>query len=261
MNALIPAVHAVMTRRILVNFRVRPEAAAAVLPRPFRPKLVNGWAMGGICLIRLEQMRPAWFPLATGTSSENAAHRIAVEWTEHDCVREGVYIPRRDTDSFLNRVAGGRLFPGIHHPATFRCVQNCTRFEVELHSRDGGNHVEIAAHLSESWPSNSVFASLDEASAFFRNGGCGWSPDGREDFEGVQLCTETWAMQPLIVERVHSTFFANPIQFPSGAVEFDSALLMNGIGHEWRALGRFGHVVATRTHNHRHGSSALFHLP
>jgi hypothetical protein len=249
-----------MARRILVNFRVRPETAAAILPHPFRPKLVNGWAIGGICLIRLEQMRPAWLPLTIGTSSENAAHRIAVEWTEHGSVREGVYIPRRDTDSFLNRVSGGRLFPGVHHPATFRCVQNCTRFEVHLRSCDGQNHVEVAARLCESWPGNSVFATLDEASAFFRNGGCGWSPDGQGGFEGVQLCTETWAMQPLVVEQAHSTFFANPIQFPTGAVEFDSALLMRGIGHEWRALGRFGHKTEPQIHN-RHGSSALFHLP
>jgi hypothetical protein len=67
-------------------------------------------------------------------------------------------------------------------------------------------------------------------------------------------------MQPLVVEQAHSTFFANPIQFPTGAVEFDSALLMRGIGHEWRALGRFGHKTEPQIHN-RHGSSALFHLP
>ena len=136
MNALISAMHAVMARRILVNFRVRPNAVAKLLPHPFRPKLVNGWGMAGICLIRLEDLRPAWLPQCCGMASENAAHRIVVEWEENGRTREGVFIPRRDTNSLLNRVAGGRLFPGVHHPAAFRCTESGERFEVELRSRD-----------------------------------------------------------------------------------------------------------------------------
>ena len=260
MKAIIPSVQAVMTRRILVNFRIQPNAVSAILPSPFRPKLVDGWAMGGICLIRLEQMRPSWLPLGTGTASENAAHRIAVQWTEEDRVCEGVYIPRRDTNSLLNRAAGGRLFPGVHHPADFRCTQNRTRFEIELHSRDGQTHVEVAARLSKTWSGNSVFPSLEAASAFFRNGGCGWSPDGRGHLEGVQLHTETWSMEPLVVERVRSTFFADSNGFTPGAVQFDSALLMRGIAHQWHALGRLSDPGLPRPHN-RHGPSAVLQLP
>jgi hypothetical protein len=46
-------------------------------------------------------------------------------------------------------------------------------------------------------------------------------------------------MQALAVEQVESSFFNDPRRFPSGSVEFDCALLMRGIRHEWRALGRF----------------------
>ena len=101
---------------------------AAHLPPPFRPQLVNGYAIGGICLIRLGQVRPRWFPLPIGLRSENAAHRIAVEWDappgsdgahSKSDQRQGVYIPRRDTDSRLSSLAGGRIFPGEHHLATF----------------------------------------------------------------------------------------------------------------------------------------------
>jgi len=119
MNALIPAVNAVMARRILVNFRVRPDVVAKLLPPTFQPRLANGWALAGICLIRLEDMRPAGCRGWCGVASENAAHRIAVQWTENGRTREGVFIPRRDTNSLLNRIAGGRLFPGVHHPAAF----------------------------------------------------------------------------------------------------------------------------------------------
>ena len=89
------------------------------LPAPFRPKLVAGWGMAGICLIRLAGMVPAFLPLPCGLASENAAHRIAVQWDENGFVREGVFIPRRDTNALLNRLAGGRLFPGAHQAAKF----------------------------------------------------------------------------------------------------------------------------------------------
>ncbi len=260
MKALIPAVKAVMARRILVNFRIQPAAVADLLPQPFRPKLVKGWAMGGICLIRLENMRPPWLPHAFGVSSENAAHRIAVEWTEHGWLREGVFIPRRDTNSLLNRVSGGRLFPGVHHHAEFRCANSDTRFAVALRSRDGETRVNVAARLTNNWPSGSVFGSLEEASDFFRGGACGWSPSSNCALEGVELHTENWTMDALAVEQVESSYFSDPRRFPPGTVEFDCALLMRGIAHEWRALGRFQNSPRFPARHH-HGTSAFFEMP
>lgn len=260
MKALIPAVKAVMARRILVNFRIEPAAVAELLPHPFRPKLVKGWALGGICLIRLEHTRPAWLPRAFGVSSENAAHRIAVEWTEHGCRREGVFIPRRDTNSLLNRVTGGRLFPGVHHAAEFRCAQSDTGFAVELRSRDGETQVNAVVRLTHDWPSGSVFGTLEEASDFFRGGGCGWSPANNCALEGVELHTENWTLQALSVERVESSFFNDPHRFPPGSIAFDSALLMRGIEHEWRALGCIGEQFPVRPRHH-HGAAAFFEMP
>ena len=260
MNALFPVVHAVMARRILANFRVRPDSAARLLPSPFRPRLVKGWAMAGICLIRLEHMRPAWLPRACGVASENAAHRIAVEWTENGDTREGVFIPRRDTSSLINRIAGGRLFPGVHHAAAIRCAQNGAWFEVNLRSRDGETRASVVTRLADGWPPGSVFGSLDEASAFFRNGGCGWSPSNNCALEGVELRTENWTMQALSVEQVESSFFNDARRFAPGSVEFDCALLMRGIGHEWRALGRFRESPRPRRRN-RHGPRAFFEMP
>jgi uncharacterized protein YqjF (DUF2071 family) len=74
----IPVVKGVIDRRILVNYHVDPAAVADVLPQPFRPKLVNGYAIAGICLIRLKNVRPWFLPINWGLRSENAAHRIAL---------------------------------------------------------------------------------------------------------------------------------------------------------------------------------------
>src|SRR6186713_1755384 len=111
----LPVINGLIRRRLLVNFRVDAEVMRRFLPTPFRPKLHQGYAIAGICLIRLEQIRPKWLPQYLGISSENAAHRIAVLWDEASgAEREGVFIPRRDTGSWMNHLAGGRLFPGEH---------------------------------------------------------------------------------------------------------------------------------------------------
>ena len=100
---------------------------------------------------------------------------------------------------------------------------------------------------------------MEEASAFFRPGACGWSPSNNCALEGVQLQTEKWEMEPLAVERVESSFFSDALRFPPGSVEFDCALLMRGIKHEWRTLGRFGE--SPRLVTHHHGPSGLFEIP
>ncbi len=76
-----PQVRARLDRRILVKYRVDPDVLAAVLPAPFRPVVVGGHAIAGICLIRLGQIRPAGMPAVARFSTENAAHRFAVHWT------------------------------------------------------------------------------------------------------------------------------------------------------------------------------------
>ncbi|MFD9045434.1 DUF2071 domain-containing protein [Streptomyces zaomyceticus] len=114
-----PRLSSVIERRLLVNYRVDPDAAARLLPEPLRPQVVHGHAVAGICLLRLGKVRPVWAPEALGPRSENAAHRIAVEWDGPDGVETGVYIPRRDTASRLNAWAGGRVFPGEHGRADF----------------------------------------------------------------------------------------------------------------------------------------------
>ena len=103
----LPRIQGEIERRLLINYRVTPEAAAALLPSPFRPQLVNGHAVAGICLIRPGSLRPVGTPRWTGLRSENAAHRIAVEWDGADGVHTGVYIRRRDTDNLANAVLGG----------------------------------------------------------------------------------------------------------------------------------------------------------
>ena len=229
-------VHGIIRRRLLVNFRVEPRVVQRHLPSPFRPKLHEGHAVAGICLIRLEGIRPKRFPRMLGLSSENAAHRIAVLWDDESGSHEGVYIPRRDTGSLMNHLAGGRLFPGEHHRATFQVAESVDRIELGMVSADGRVQVDVAGRVAAELPTTSVFGTVAEASSFFEPGSLGYSAtaSGRR-LDGVVLKTHSWSVAPLAIERVSSTYFADETVFPVGSVTFDCALIMRNITHEWQA--------------------------
>lgn len=230
----LPAVRGIIDRRILANYRLDPGRTAAALPAPFRPQLVGGHAVGGICLIRLTRVRPKALPLPWGIRSENAAHRIAVEWEDGGVTRTGVYIPRRDTDSRLNALAGGRVFPGVHHHARFEVAETTDRFSVTMTADDGGAAVHVAGRVTGEFPAGSVFGDLEAASAFFRDGSLGYSDAAEAGrFDGLELRVSDWRAEPLAVEAVRSDFFEDPARFPPGTATFDCALLMRGIDHEW----------------------------
>ncbi|MEI9896455.1 MAG: DUF2071 domain-containing protein [Chthoniobacter sp.] len=223
---------------MLVNFRVDAEVMERFLPLPFRPKLHAGYAIAGICLIRLERIRPAGLPSFCGLASENAAHRIAVRWDGRDgetC--EGVYIPRRDTGSWLNHLAGGRVFPGEHHLADFAVDDDGTKIAMSIRARDGRMGVGLRARTADALPVSSCFASLAEASAYFEGGSVGYSVT-RDccRLDGIRLQTEGWEVRPLDVEHVESSFFADESIFPAGSATFDHALVMRDIRHQWHHM-------------------------
>lgn len=232
-----PTLAATLERRILVNYRVDPDALAAVLPAPFRPLLVEGHGIGGLCLIRLGAIRPAGLAAGLGVTSENAAHRIAVQWDGSEGPLSGVYIPRRDTSSRLVALLGGRAFPGWQRRARFSVSEGDGRYRVEVSSRDGEVHIVVAAHRAERVTPGSVFATTDEASAFFRCSPTGYAATRRADvFDGVALSTDTWAVAPLELEDVRSSFFDDPRRFPAGTAVPDSAFVMAEIATTWRPL-------------------------
>jgi len=231
----IPVIRGLIKRRLLVNFRADPKVVQRILPEPFYPKLHAGHAIVGVCLIRLEQIRPAGLPGIMGFSSENAAHRIAVEWKGAEGLRkEGVFIPRRDTDALLNRLAGGRLFPGEHNAARFSVAERQRKIDFSMESVDGKISVKVVGEETDSITSSSCFASLAEASAFFEGGSLGYSVKRKgQRMDGLLLRTLDWRVQALAVTSVYSSYFADPKLFPEGSITFDHALIMRDLRHEW----------------------------
>ncbi|AHF14700.1 DUF2071 domain-containing protein [Niabella soli] len=230
----IPTIKGIIERRILVNFITEPEYVKKILPKPFKPKIFHGKSIVGICLIRLKNIRPKGFPDFLGVRSENAAHRIAVEWNENGQIKQGVFIPRRDTSLKLNTLVGRRIFPGKHHLAKFNVIENNNDYHIDFTSTDNTT-IEIDASLTDKFNEDSIFKTLENASRFFENGSVGYSPNGKH-FDGLKLETHKWEVKPLKVKNVKSSFFEDKNIFPEGTIQFDNALLMENIGHEWKSL-------------------------
>lgn len=237
---IIPTIEGTIDRRLLVNYRVDPHYLQRILPHPFRPKLIHGMGLAGICLIRLKDIRPHPLPAMLGLDSENAAHRIAVTWEEDGAEQEGVYIPRRDTSSPFNTLIGGRLFPGEHHHAQFQVIERDDLFHIRLTSDDQETFVEVAAAIAPELDEHSIFASVEEASEFFEPGARGYSVTRQADkLDTLELHCSNWKMEPLQLISARSSFFEDSDRFPPGAAELDSALLMRGIRHEWHVRAPF----------------------
>lgn len=232
----IPTIKGVIDRRILINYQVDKEVLERYLPKPFMPKLIHGKGIAGVCLIRLKEIRPKGFPKQVGISSENGAHRIAVQWHENNELKEGVYIPRRDTSSKMNAIAGGKVFPGVHHLADFTVKEKEAKYEVAFVSEDRTS-LAIKATETKIWNEKSIFENLQEVSDFFENGAVGYSPNG-SCYDGLELKAYHWSVSLLDVSYVNSSFFNDTTIFPKGSVTFDNALLMKNIEHEWIGLKR-----------------------
>jgi len=225
-------------RRLLVNYRIDPEVVMRLLPAPFRPQLLSGWAVGGVCFIRLGGLRPAHFPSVVGSRTENVAHRFAVEWDDDRGTHVGVFVPRRDTSSRLTALAGDKLFPGAYHLARFTVDERASELRIGVDSRDGTLALCVSAQEAPSL-GGELFGSLDDALTFFRRGSLGYSPSGSTgSLIGVRLVSENWEGRPVSISHMASSMFDDDRAFPEGSCTFDSALVMRNLPVRWHTEGR-----------------------
>ncbi len=231
------SVRSVVERRLLINYRMAPDHAARVLPAPFEPQLVNGYAVAGICMIRLGGIRPRGVPARFGIRNENAAHRFAVQWRDGSGLRTGVYVPERHTSSRVNAALGGKLFPGLHEWARFEVSETATGVSIDFRDRHARCHVSAAAEIGGELEGSRLFASAAEASDFLRLSPQGFSPEvGTSRLEGVELRSLDWTVHPARIRHVRSSVFDDKARFPEGSIELDSALVMREIPVEWQVI-------------------------
>lgn len=232
MSMELPVLDGIIDRRLLINYRVKPEVVKNLLPDGLEPLTINGYASAGICLLRLKHIGIKHTPRLLRINSENAAHRFLVH--DRNTNLYGVYIPRRDTDSVMNVIVAGKLFSWPHYLARFEVNEANDVYAVTMESEDGHSSLQVEAELADSFPTDSMFGSLGYASECFRECSTGISPSSHQKRNKIiQLNTSTWTVKCLHVRHLRSSFFEERTIFPEGSICFDNALLMEGIAHEW----------------------------
>jgi Uncharacterized conserved protein (COG2071) len=240
------SINCTIERRLLVNYRIDPELVMAQLPAPFRPLVRSSWAVGGVCFIRLRGIRPPHVPEALGLTTENVAHRFAVEWDDDDGTHAGVYVPRRDTGSRLASYAGGRVFQGDYRLARFDVEDVGSQINIDMTSRDSTIQLSVSAQRAEVL-GGALFGCVSDAIEFFRHGSWSYSP-GTEPgvFDGVALDCRVWEAQPVSVDKMTSSLFDDTSLFPAGTCILDSGLIMRNLPVRWIAQRHLDSHVDTQ---------------
>lgn len=218
-----PAMRGVVDRRILLNYQVDPEVLRKIVPEPYRPRLYKGKGIAGICLVRLCDVRPRFVPRMFGRSSENALHRVAVEWDGATGIERGNWVPRCDTSSRLRAFVGDGAHSVHPHVARFSVCEEAARLSVSFESNDGEVGVRVVASAAGNLAPTSVFETVELAAEFLCEGRAasgGLASDATLESENLLQ-----RMDVLEVEELESTFFEEESVFPRGSIRFDSALL------------------------------------
>jgi hypothetical protein len=234
---MLPKLAGVIARRILVNFRADPDVIRRLLPWPLEVATYGGYAVAGICLTRLEGLRPQGVPGPLGIAAENMAHRVAIRYPTEKGWKDGIFIWRRESDCELLVQLGGCLFPGVHHRAGFEVWERNGQLALSVRTDERRSDVVLRTRRSLEWRVTPLFPTLDEMCGFFELGDCAFSCVKRgRGLEGLRLRALRWELSPLRVTEVHSAFYENHCCFPPGSVCFDSAVLIRDVPHDWHEL-------------------------
>ena len=224
-------VRTVIDRRLLLTVRMDPYVVQRLLPETLRPRLVQGSAVGGICFLRLRNLRPAGIPVP-GVVTENVAHRFAVVREGGRGPEPGVYVPRRATSSLVASWLGGRLLEGELARASFTVEDTGARLSIRVAGRDG-LRIEVAVRADPA--ESELFGSIEEESRFYQDACVAYSPNARRrTVEAVAMDSEPWIGTPVAVERFHSSAFEDATMFPAGSWSLDSAMLVRNVRATWR---------------------------
>jgi hypothetical protein len=214
----------VIRSRLLVNAVVDPGEAARRLPAGLQPHVGPDGTVVGCCLLDIAQARPNGLSVP-GVRIRAAAHRIAVTWRDKDGDEiVGVWVPARLTDSRVARLAGGRVFPGVHRPAS-------------IHKTDDGER--IAWHVAPASPVDfavrvtAVAASAEAEQCEGVGNTClsalvGLSPGHDGHLEAARMAPSHRRAQLVEMEVLDSAFLAS---FASACPA--SSYLMRDVGVAW----------------------------
>ena len=236
----LPVIRGVIDRRILVNYRVDPGVLAALLPAPFRPKLVAASGMVGRLPDPPEaRCGPRFLPPLAGDLLRERRPPRRRRMGRGGRRREGVFVPRRDTDSRLNRLGGRAALPrrplttpaftvrGDGRPLPRRPPQRRRRTSLSV---VGGVNAAVAGGVGLRLARGGL--------RLLRGGLAGVLRDApARPARGAGAAAPRWRVEPLAGRAGGVQLLRGPVALPAGVGRVRLALLMRGIDHEWHVRG------------------------
>jgi hypothetical protein len=235
---LIPrVVTARLVERFIFNFRLRPNAFASRLPVPWlKPQVINGWCVTSFCILKLDRVMIWPLPGAFGPSMISCAYRSGILDAYDGGAEPSVYITDRNTDLPL----AARLAPWWFADTIPMILPTIAKKgdvdEIRINYLDGQRlfYGDIRQAAGGRF-SSAVFGSIDEYTAFIRDGVSSYTPSIYGDaLAMVDLTKEDPGFQPM---EVHVDFSWLDGAWSDAKLEYDSAVRATGGNYKWTYRG------------------------
>lgn len=204
--------------RYLMVYRVDPAVAAPLLPEGSSPHVFRGSTLIVLCYTHLVGASSRLLPRWLRGQSDHLAWRIPVV---RDGVR-GVWIPRRDTSSWVSVRFSGALSQGTYHLARFELEDGEGRLRLRVSA--GGEEVLYLAAEHAGELRGSLFSTTRQAHEYLAEAGAVNPPDPLAPaLDRLDVGTGN-TVEPLLVRELRIPRFEDVGLFPRGSVEFDCCL-------------------------------------
>lgn len=225
----------VFRRCLLLNYALKPEALAAVLPAGVEPDVWHGRAWLSVVAGDLRRMRPAGVPPALGVTYRQIVYRAVVRCGG----RRGVYFLRSDADSAIMNVGGNLMSFFRFHRADIAWTEDDLGLRVRVGSRDGTADLDLALGSGDEagLPRGSAFGDLAEAKGCLVELYTAFHPrahQGRVDV--VRIRREDWRLTLPPVLEARCAYLDGTGPFPAGGAALDSVFAVRDLPYHWYRL-------------------------
>jgi len=218
----------------LVNFGMKPELLASLLPHPIKPDIHNGEAFLSIVISDLVDMRPTFIPKGLGFNFNQIVYRAIVTTNGE----RGVHFLRSDADSRIMCFTGN-LFSFFHfNYANILNTSTWGRHNIELTSKDKQANIKASYDTSKlvyDMPESSVFSNLTAAKEFFAELYVAFSTMSNQT-TAVRIKRTNWDVSLVSDAHAKYDFMDGSDMFPKGSTRLDSIFYVQNLFYHWHTL-------------------------
>lgn len=232
-------VSARLVERLIVNFRMTPDALRRRLPAEWlEPQVLNGWAVASFCVLDLDRVTLWPFPPVIPIRTVSCAYRCGAIDTSSGTEEPSVYITDRNTDRPIIARLGPIIFADTIPPVHAAIARSEGTIEVSVSHMDGQRLFSVDFHPASNPQQleSELFESLDQFAEFIKGGVSSYTPSTRVDrLARVDLAKEDTVYGAMTAEV---DFNSLETLWQDAGLVFDSAVRGTGGTYRWTYRGR-----------------------